>query len=158
MLMFIFSSRRRQTRCALVTGVQTCALPINAIIFRGTLIRDQNGLRAALPWFRKALAIDRNNVPALGEYAATLGEIGRTRQMLALTRQMIALDPGNQRAFFMQAAMAARARHYDLARQLLQRTGGSMAGSPGGILLTSVRHYAGTSSHLSQPSVDRLNA
>src|SRR3546814_8584314 len=23
-----FSSRRRQTRCALVTGVQTCALPI----------------------------------------------------------------------------------------------------------------------------------
>src|SRR3546814_4937603 len=25
---FVFSSRRRQTRCALVTGVQTCALPI----------------------------------------------------------------------------------------------------------------------------------
>src|SRR3546814_6259395 len=24
-----FSSRRRQTRCALVTGVQTCALPIS---------------------------------------------------------------------------------------------------------------------------------
>src|SRR3546814_3100594 len=26
-----FSSRRRHTRCALVTGVQTCALPISAI-------------------------------------------------------------------------------------------------------------------------------
>src|SRR3546814_11227110 len=26
--MFLFSSRRRHTRCALVTGVQTCALPI----------------------------------------------------------------------------------------------------------------------------------
>src|SRR3546814_4443284 len=25
---FFFSSRRRHTRCALVTGVQTCALPI----------------------------------------------------------------------------------------------------------------------------------
>src|SRR3546814_3999242 len=25
---FLFSSRRRHTRCALVTGVQTCALPI----------------------------------------------------------------------------------------------------------------------------------
>src|SRR3546814_3762021 len=25
---FVFSSRRRHTRCALVTGVQTCALPI----------------------------------------------------------------------------------------------------------------------------------
>src|SRR3546814_5744033 len=28
MLVFFFSSRRRHTRCALVTGVQTCALPI----------------------------------------------------------------------------------------------------------------------------------
>src|SRR3546814_3550076 len=27
-LYFFFSSRRRHTRCALVTGVQTCALPI----------------------------------------------------------------------------------------------------------------------------------
>src|SRR3546814_10829340 len=27
---FFFSSRRRHTRCALVTGVQTCALPISA--------------------------------------------------------------------------------------------------------------------------------
>src|SRR3546814_6841941 len=28
MFSFFFSSRRRHTRCALVTGVQTCALPI----------------------------------------------------------------------------------------------------------------------------------
>src|SRR3546814_10714221 len=28
MFYFFFSSRRRHTRCALVTGVQTCALPI----------------------------------------------------------------------------------------------------------------------------------
>src|SRR3546814_3152384 len=27
-MIFLFSSRRRHTRCALVTGVQTCALPI----------------------------------------------------------------------------------------------------------------------------------
>src|SRR3546814_7802658 len=29
LLHFFFSSRRRHTRCALVTGVQTCALPIS---------------------------------------------------------------------------------------------------------------------------------
>src|SRR3546814_7116956 len=29
MILFFFSSRRRHTRCALVTGVQTCALPIS---------------------------------------------------------------------------------------------------------------------------------
>src|SRR3546814_3743802 len=37
--LFFFSSRRRHTRCALVTGVQTCALPIsaNALEFRCAL-------------------------------------------------------------------------------------------------------------------------
>src|SRR3546814_9965006 len=29
LFVFLFSSRRRHTRCALVTGVQTCALPIS---------------------------------------------------------------------------------------------------------------------------------
>src|SRR3546814_1275892 len=33
MIMFFFSSRRRHTSCALVTGVQTCALPIFAAAF-----------------------------------------------------------------------------------------------------------------------------
>src|SRR3546814_18598629 len=31
LLFFFFSSRRRHTRCALVTGVQTCALPITGL-------------------------------------------------------------------------------------------------------------------------------
>src|SRR3546814_9270169 len=32
---FFFSSRRRHTRCALVTGVQTCALPISPTYMGG---------------------------------------------------------------------------------------------------------------------------
>src|SRR3546814_2342538 len=32
-LFCFFASRRRQTSCALVTGVQTCALPISALGF-----------------------------------------------------------------------------------------------------------------------------
>src|SRR3546814_10861880 len=32
LVFFFFSSRRRHTSCALVTGVQTCALPIWAIL------------------------------------------------------------------------------------------------------------------------------
>src|SRR3546814_11465348 len=35
MLCFFFSSRRRHTRCALVTGVQTCALPICRVAVLG---------------------------------------------------------------------------------------------------------------------------
>src|SRR3546814_8862405 len=38
--MFFFSSRRRHTRCALVTGVQTCALPIS----RARRLKRQHGL------------------------------------------------------------------------------------------------------------------
>src|SRR3546814_3602452 len=34
LLFFLFASRRRHTRCALVTGVQTCALPIYLIVRR----------------------------------------------------------------------------------------------------------------------------
>src|SRR3546814_2006294 len=39
MLVFFFSSRRRHTRCALVLGVQTCALPISfASVYRAPVI------------------------------------------------------------------------------------------------------------------------
>src|SRR3546814_10586149 len=34
---FFFSSRRRHTRCALVTGVQTCALPISVVVRGGRI-------------------------------------------------------------------------------------------------------------------------
>src|SRR3546814_8002279 len=33
--LFFFSSRRRHTRCALVTGVHTCALPICEVLAAG---------------------------------------------------------------------------------------------------------------------------
>src|SRR3546814_7537373 len=38
---FFFSSRRRHTRCALVTGVQTCALPILVRARRAPVQRDR---------------------------------------------------------------------------------------------------------------------
>src|SRR3546814_1019264 len=36
-MLFFFSSRRRHTRCALVTGVQTCALPISITLASRTI-------------------------------------------------------------------------------------------------------------------------
>src|SRR3546814_3858712 len=47
MIFFFFSSRRRHTRCALVTGVQTCALPIfvlGAIVGGYILQRIEEGI------------------------------------------------------------------------------------------------------------------
>src|SRR3546814_9832613 len=40
---FFFSSRRRHTRCALVTGVQTCALPICFRIAEAAAHEDRGG-------------------------------------------------------------------------------------------------------------------
>src|SRR3546814_4745358 len=43
-MLFFFSSRRRHTRCALVAGVQTCALPI--LLFGGLLLAVGHSLMA----------------------------------------------------------------------------------------------------------------
>src|SRR3546814_10768085 len=56
--MLFYSSRRRHTRCALVTGVQTCALPIlpddarqDPIGLRsGHTDFGRDGCRVPLPW------------------------------------------------------------------------------------------------------------
>src|SRR3546814_1819950 len=52
-VVFFFSSRRRHTRCTLVTGVQTCALPILAApgFFEQIASSDGGSLaEAALNW------------------------------------------------------------------------------------------------------------
>src|SRR3546814_8449748 len=46
-LFFFFSSRRRHTRCALVTGVQTCALPICNTLSKPTSSKPDSTLGAS---------------------------------------------------------------------------------------------------------------
>src|SRR3546814_4505605 len=58
-IVFFFSSRRRHTRCALVTGVQTCALPI----------WDRAGAAAALGW---AAAFHDLRSTRMGAYDAVI--------------------------------------------------------------------------------------
>src|SRR3546814_7255198 len=53
-LYFFFSSRRRHTRCALVTGVQTCALPISLRKPDITIGGEDN------PYLRRWYIIPRN--------------------------------------------------------------------------------------------------
>src|SRR3546814_14320450 len=53
--LFFFSSRRRHTRCALVTGVQTCALPISFYeAVPGLMERLSPGLRKEVEKYRLA--------------------------------------------------------------------------------------------------------
>src|SRR3546814_7467248 len=72
--MFFFSSRRRHTRCALVTGVQTCALPISRLPGRSAAQSS-----ALLPQFGLAgvRAGGRRAATPPGEGRSARGQIAR---------------------------------------------------------------------------------
>lgn len=131
---------------------------VDALLLKGELVRGQYGLRAALLWFDRALAIDGANIPALLQKAATLGDIGQTRAMLAATRAVRALDSDNPLALFLQATLAARAGHYDLARTLIQRTGDALDDLPAAMLLAGVIELATGNSEQAIERLGRLVA
>src|SRR3546814_3440399 len=67
--LFFFSSRRRHTRCALVTGVQTCALPISdAAAEHEAVHRDDHRQRIAMHGAEAAVVagIDRDDALRMG--------------------------------------------------------------------------------------------
>jgi tetratricopeptide (TPR) repeat protein len=108
-----------------------------ALTLRGELTRGQYGLAAAIPWFDRALEVDPGNVPALLERAATYGDVGRPAEMLADARKVLTLTGGHPRAFYLEAVLAARARNFELARRLWNRTAGAYDDSAAGMLLIS---------------------
>ena len=114
---------------------------LEALTLRGELVREQYGLNAALPWFEAALQHDAYYHPALIEYAATLGDLGRYTDMLGATRRALAVRPGSPQALYLEAVLAARAENYDLARSLMQRTGGRIDSLPGVLLLNGTLAY-----------------
>src|SRR3546814_3757399 len=61
--LFFFSSRRQHTRCALVTGVQTCALPISLI--NGTYSRSEYYRATTVLFQRRSAATGPFNVDGL---------------------------------------------------------------------------------------------
>jgi tetratricopeptide (TPR) repeat protein len=111
---------------------------VRALEFKGQLVRDSQGLTAGLPWFERALQRHPRDIAVLGEYAATLGDLGRAKKMLEVTRLMLTIEPGNPRAYFLQAVMAARAGNIELARGLYARTTDKFDDTPAGQLLEGV--------------------
>jgi len=114
---------------------------IDALILRGELTRSQYGLAAAVPWFDRALEVDAGHIPARLERAVTYGDLGRMRDMLADTRAILSIAPNNPMALYLQAMLAARARNFELARSLYQRTGSTYDRMPAGMLLASAIDY-----------------
>src|SRR3546814_2363144 len=67
---FFFSSRRRHTRCALVTGVQTCALPISARSLLDTYLGAHTGQRVLNGLIKRG---DGEDIPAVIWYCDLRG-------------------------------------------------------------------------------------
>src|SRR3546814_20116864 len=91
-ILFFFSSRRRHTRCALVTGVQTCALPIWVITATGQSLPHRStyfrGIRLALARWWACVIATASASEASGP--ATFAP-GRRRETMAWTCSFDAL-------------------------------------------------------------------
>src|SRR3546814_2243798 len=98
---FCFSSRRRHTRCALVTGVQTCALPIWMIVGVGT--------GSTVAWFIDALARIRHRIE---------GAVSSSEQSSARLRgqgiEVIELNNAGRLALYVDGAGACYPRKYPI--------------------------------------------
>src|SRR3546814_888214 len=77
--LFFFSSRRRHTICALVTGVQTCALPISGLRHR---IDDAAGRHLIVPEYQSVDEALRLFVDLLG---LTIDDVANVRIRLGST-------------------------------------------------------------------------
>src|SRR3546814_2428464 len=95
-----FSSRRRHTRCALVTGVQTCALPIFGV---GVALRTTKQGDAVLAELIKAAISDDHRTPGRFDDVdhALIGKqlsIRKVRQRTVVfyPYQATAVDPSDQ--------------------------------------------------------------
>ncbi|HVJ03680.1 MAG TPA: tetratricopeptide repeat protein, partial [Sphingomonas sp.] len=136
-------------------AVKLAPASVDALVLRGELVRAQYGLVAALPWFEAALKRDPRHHGALIEYAATLGDSGRTIDALAVTRRALAIRPASPQALYLQAVIAARSGNYDLARALMERTGGALDSVPGPLLLLSALDIE---SGANEQAIDKLRA
>src|SRR3546814_6067530 len=113
---FFFSSRRRHTRCALVTGVQTCALPISS--HHGSLSRKHRlyaeqrlkagQLRALVATSSLELGIDIGDVDlvcqlgsprAIGALLQRVGRAGGRKGVLSGQSESVRVVLGGRRFF-----------------------------------------------------------
>ena len=100
------------------------------LALKAEVVRTREGPVASIPWYEAALERDPDNVPVMLELAASLGEAGHYRDMLKPLRRASELEPGNSRALFLLAVVAARGGELSLARNLLGRIGGGDADLP----------------------------
>src|SRR3546814_6486935 len=134
--MCFFSSRRRHTRCALVTGVQTCALPISERV--AGLDQDGRALETAVV-VERPLTLFLN-----GQEIVTMMTIGDYPDYLAvgylLNQNMLKPDDviegiDHDEELDVVVVRTARATNYEEKLQKKVRTSGGAQGTAFGDLM-----------------------
>ena len=129
-----------------------------ALRFRAQLVRDAEGLAAAVPWFERALERNPDDVGLLYDYAATLGELGRASEMLAAVRKIAKIDPAYRKIYYLQAVLAARAGKFDLAQSMLLRSSREDRDAPAGQLLAGIIDLENGNFASAAQTLERLSA
>src|SRR3546814_13582566 len=116
-MVFFFSSRRRHTRCALVTGVQTCALPISKFLATGPTADELQ--RTAASTLGGTIA-GLESVGGFGGKAVTLAE-----------GALYSNDPASYKTALASMAQATTAEVKAVANKRRSRLASSLTDAPG---------------------------
>ncbi|MBZ6378676.1 hypothetical protein B5C34_11680 [Pacificimonas flava] len=101
---------------------------VKTLIAMGDTVRRIEGLEASLPYFNRALEVDRNSISALLERAATLGDLDRRDDAKADIDRVNRLADNHPMARYLEAVLETREGNTDRARELMQQTGGRLQG------------------------------
>src|SRR3546814_2038485 len=93
---FFFSSRRRHTRCALVTGVQTCALPI------------WQHLQAVPAKFGTSVLLIEHDLDLVRSVCTSLVVINFGRAIAAGPHEVVLRDPAVMKAYMGEVTVCDR--------------------------------------------------
>src|SRR3546814_6489766 len=116
MYIFFFSSRRRHMICALVTGVQTCALPISLLVHDHATALSAIGAAYSLcttdqaraaSFIERALALDPNNAWAWMRAGWMKTMFGQPDDAFGCFERALALSPYDPFTFNVYFGMAA---------------------------------------------------
>src|SRR3546814_20416208 len=144
--LFFFSSRRRHTRCALVTGVQTCALPICRVHFLETEPEATTADALAAAAFQIAQTVSATGIVCFTTSGSTPRRVARERPPVPIFVLTSTLAPARRLGLLWAVhavqmrdvrrfeEMVAKSKHMALTKQVAQAGDGvyRSAGEPYG--------------------------
>src|SRR3546814_17050006 len=128
-VLFFFSSRRRHTRCALVTGVQTCALPIYNVgrVSTGRLSSSEPNLQQVTKTLKPAFVPDPGHLVVEIDYSQI--EL-RAAAFIARCEPMIEAYQRGDDLHRLMAAQITGKRTEDVPQDKRQRATAATSGCP----------------------------